>query len=177
MKEKELEFKCIEDDIDDLYMIADVFADEMKNKLAQKVVKGYTGWDDYKHIKVLKNKLYQHTTSVLAGEPQEIDVANLAMFIWNLRTIKELEERKKDEQQMSVDEYMELPWENHYKITRIPANEGGGYCVCIAILGSYRCIGDGETIQEAIDNLRRVLKEIIIDYKEKGYHIPIPQTE
>ncbi len=45
------------------------------------------------------------------------------------------------------------------EILKIPADEGGGYYACIPQLGRDVFLGDGETVEEAMNNLQRVKKE------------------
>lgn len=76
-----------------------------------------------------------------------------------------------------VKEYLALPWENEYRIVKIPREDGGGFSVCIPVLGARRCRGDGETIEEAVKNLRSVLKEMIEEYLRKGRALPLPEAD
>lgn len=76
-----------------------------------------------------------------------------------------------------IREYLGLPWENEFKISRIPENEGGGFKASIPLLGENRCVGDGDTVEEAIANLREVLEDLLEDYLQKGWEIPKPKSE
>ena len=59
----------------------------------------------------------------------------------------------------------------HFKI---PDNLGGGYYACIPQLGKKLFFGDGETLDEALEDLERTKKEIFADYLKKGIPIPLP---
>jgi len=79
--------------------------------------------------------------------------------------------------QKKLKEILSLPWENEYKITRIPEEEGGGYSVCIPLLGANLCVGDGDTIPEAIENLQIILEDVIEEYLKEGRSVPVPRNE
>ncbi len=66
-----------------LNRMVDKFAEEMKRKLCHKLAEGYHGWDDPSAEPVLIEKLRDH---IERGKGQEIDIANLAAMLWNLRT-------------------------------------------------------------------------------------------
>jgi len=52
------------------------------------------------------------------------------------------------------------------EVTKIPDDEGGGYSACIPLLGRNAFISDGETIDEALENLITLLVETVIQLKE-----------
>uniref|UniRef100_A0A6M3LFP6 Uncharacterized protein n=1 Tax=viral metagenome TaxID=1070528 RepID=A0A6M3LFP6_9ZZZZ len=61
----------------------DHFAESMKRKLHQKAASGYRGWDDPSCLVNIKVMLLKHAADVYAGkDSQSVDVANLAMMIW-----------------------------------------------------------------------------------------------
>jgi hypothetical protein len=62
-----------------LFQLVDFFALEMKIRLLEKYHKGKRGWDSESIRNTLKRKLGRPVTR----EP--VDIANLAMFLWNLR--------------------------------------------------------------------------------------------
>jgi len=68
--------------IEALWQAVDMFAEGMKAKLAAKVHQGWRGWDHPQYRKVIEDKLRDHVDRLLKGQPQHIDVANLAMFLW-----------------------------------------------------------------------------------------------
>ncbi|HNW58485.1 MAG TPA: hypothetical protein PKI62_02265 [bacterium] len=67
-----------------------------------------------------------------------------------------------------------LNLEYQITISKIPANEGGGYSACIEQLGKYAFIGDGETIEEALEDLKEVKEILFTEYLKKGIIIPEP---
>ncbi|MEK9149966.1 MAG: type II toxin-antitoxin system HicB family antitoxin [Candidatus Desantisbacteria bacterium] len=69
-----------------------------------------------------------------------------------------------------ISYYMNLKYP--IKITPISEEEGGGYCAEIPILCG--CLGDGETIQEALKNLEDVKYTTIELLLEKKRPIPEP---
>ncbi|MBU1261638.1 type II toxin-antitoxin system HicB family antitoxin [bacterium] len=69
-----------------------------------------------------------------------------------------------------VGYYMKLKYP--IKITPTPEEEGGGYCAEISNL--YGCLGDGETIEEALKNLEDVKYTTIEMLLEKKKPIPEP---
>lgn len=76
-----------------------------------------------------------------------------------------------------LDYYLSLDYP--VEIRRIEESLGGGYVASIPTLGSQAFVGDGETPQEAYENLQAAKKEIFEEYLEKGIAIPEPvdQTE
>jgi len=63
------------------------------------------------------------------------------------------------------------------EIRRIDESLGGGYVASIPSLGSQAFVGDGETPQEAYENLQAAKKEIFAEYLEQGVPIPEPVDE
>jgi antitoxin HicB len=57
-------------------------------------------------------------------------------------------------------------------IEKASDEEGGGYIATIPELG---CIGDGNTVEEAINDVREVAENILEIAKEDGKEIPVPQ--
>ncbi len=61
----------------------DDFACEMKTKLHRKALEGARGWDDPTFYTKLRIDLNAHADRLIRDEdPQEIDIANLAMMLW-----------------------------------------------------------------------------------------------
>jgi antitoxin HicB len=58
------------------------------------------------------------------------------------------------------------------EITKIPADEGGGYSVCIPKLGRNVFLADGETLVEALKNLEEIKKEWFEYYIDHSLDIP-----
>lgn len=71
--------------------------------------------------------------------------------------------------------YMELPYT--VEVKPIPASEGGGYTASIPQLGKYAFVGDGETINEAIENLNEIKAYLFEKYLDEGIPIPEPEEE
>jgi predicted HicB family RNase H-like nuclease len=63
------------------------------------------------------------------------------------------------------------------EIRKIPKKDGGGWLASIPQLGDKAFCADGETIQEAIANLRKVKKQLFSDYIKEGIPIPKPEPE
>ena len=62
------------------------FAFEMLSKLIDKYVAGYRGWDDLSLEHHLRMQLKDHVHRLITeDEPQEVDIANIAMFLSRLR--------------------------------------------------------------------------------------------
>jgi predicted HicB family RNase H-like nuclease len=63
------------------------------------------------------------------------------------------------------------------EIKRIPDSEGGGYTATIPQLGKYAFVGDGESIEEAIQNLEEIKAYLFEKYLDEGIPIPEPLDE
>lgn len=68
---------------DALGALLDMFVKEMGTKIFTKLQEGYVGWDDLGNANILRKKLL---TNFENGDM--IDVAALAMFLWNLQDNK-----------------------------------------------------------------------------------------
>jgi len=70
-------------EIKSLSKLVDLFAQAMKEKLIEKVEEDYYGWEDENDVPewYLKEGLLEHVKKGPIG--QEVDIANLAMFLWN----------------------------------------------------------------------------------------------
>ncbi|MBI2843893.1 MAG: type II toxin-antitoxin system HicB family antitoxin [Armatimonadetes bacterium] len=75
----------------------------------------------------------------------------------------------------SLEYYLSLDYP--VEIRRIEENLGGGYVASIPTLGSRAFVGDGETPQEAYENLQAAKKEIFAEYLAEGVAIPEPAAE
>lgn len=75
----------------------------------------------------------------------------------------------------SLEYYMSLNYP--VEIHRIPEDQGGGYTATIPSLGEYAFVGDGETPQEAYENLQSAKKELFADCIADGVDIPEPEEE
>lgn len=61
------------------------FADEMKAKMLKKKASGWEGWDDSKSESRIENGLKLASIRQFNAGDQEIDIANYAMMLWNLK--------------------------------------------------------------------------------------------
>ncbi len=61
------------------------------------------------------------------------------------------------------------------EIITIPVADGGGYQARIPLLGKYAFLGDGDTIEEAINDLNTVKEYLFKKYLDEN--IPIPEPE
>jgi len=77
-------------------------------------------------------------------------------------------EKKKD-----LDYYLNLPWKIHVEM--IPDNLGGGWKASIPLLGEWTCLGDGDTVKEALVDLANRFCRLISEYIERGVEIPEPE--
>ena len=75
---------------DKLMECVDAFAEAMKKKLRKKRREGYSGWDLQENKAGILQLLSDHVDSQYYNDAnQEVDIANLAMMIWNLNGRKE----------------------------------------------------------------------------------------
>ena len=67
----------------------------------------------------------------------------------------------------------------HYniEIIGIPEDEGGGYLARLPQFGDLGIVGDGETIEQALEDLEKNKKARFQEYLEKGLGIPEPEPE
>lgn len=71
-------------EIDRLNKTVDEFAEEMKARLRQKHKEGFRGWGDSYMALNLDKRLIQKATKLVREKKDIIDIANLAMMLWNL---------------------------------------------------------------------------------------------
>lgn len=69
--------------------------------------------------------------------------------------------------------YMSLAY--RIEIQAIPKELGGGFEASIPQLGRYAFIGQGDTPQEALEDLEETKKEYFIEFLEKGINISEPE--
>ncbi len=69
--------------------------------------------------------------------------------------------------------FMALPYP--VELEPIPMEEGGGFAASIPLIGRYAVHADGETVQEALENLEKIKKEQFTAYLSEGVTIPEPQ--
>ncbi len=70
--------------------------------------------------------------------------------------------------------YLNLPYK--IELEKIPPHEGGGYSARIPLFGQS-ITGDGETREEALQDLDNSKEKRLKEYLEKGLPIPEPETE
>jgi len=68
-----------------LIQCADRFANAMKARLLEMMFKGYRGWDNRSFSPNFRTMLIQYAQEVCEGKLSEVDTANVAMILWNLR--------------------------------------------------------------------------------------------
>lgn len=73
----------------------------------------------------------------------------------------------------TVEEYMNLPYSK--TILPIDENEGGGFLVEVPELGRHATCAWGATEEEALYNLKQVMKSNIEMWLQEGLHIPEPK--
>jgi len=83
--------------------------------------------------------------------------------------------RKKEDVKKMLDYYLKLNYKT--EIIPIPKKEGGGFEASIPQLGRYAFVGQGETPQEALEDLHETKKEYFEEFIEKGIKIPEPEEE
>lgn len=71
--------------------------------------------------------------------------------------------------------YLSLPYK--IEIEPISEKEGGGYTARLSQFGSMGIVGDGETIQEAIEDLENYKKLVFESLIKSGKKIPDPENE
>lgn len=71
--------------------------------------------------------------------------------------------------------YMSLPY--IVELKPILVEDGGGFSASIPQLGGYSLLADGETIEEAVQNLEEIKKERFAEYIQAGVTIPEPEKE
>ena len=72
-----------------------------------------------------------------------------------------------------LDYYLNLPW--RIKVEQIPDELGGGWKASIPLLGEWTCIGDGDTVREALVDLAHRFCRLVTEYLERGIEIPEPE--
>jgi hypothetical protein len=69
----------------DLIQLVEVFGRHQVEKLKMKMREGYTGWDSPNSVEAMEVSLQQHVDKGFVDPENLVDIANLAMFLWNLR--------------------------------------------------------------------------------------------
>jgi len=75
----------------------------------------------------------------------------------------------------TLEYYMSLDYA--VEIHKIEGDLGGGYVATIPELGSQAFVGDGETPQEAYENLMAAKAELFEEYLKQGLPIPEPGAD
>lgn len=75
----------------------------------------------------------------------------------------------------TVEEYMSLPYSK--TILPIDENEGGGFLVEVPDLGRHATCAWGATEEEALRNLKQVMKSNIEMWLQEGLDIPEPKSK
>lgn len=75
----------------------------------------------------------------------------------------------------NLDYYLALDYP--VEIRKIEDRLGGGFVATIPSLGAQAFVGDGDTPQEAWENLMEAKKELFAEYLEAGTPIPEPAEE
>ena len=78
--------------------------------------------------------------------------------------------------QKKVDEIMQWPWRNEYRLSVIPEDGGGGIEISIPALGRNLCLGVGDTLEEAEQNLLDALELVIKENLMAGREVPRPRS-
>lgn len=71
--------------------------------------------------------------------------------------------------------YMDLPYV--IELVKIPESEGGGFSASLPEVGKFAIVGDGDTPEEAIENLNAIKEEYFSEYLSEGIQIPEPKRE
>ncbi len=74
-----------------------------------------------------------------------------------------------------LEYFMALPY--RIEIAPIPESKGGGYEASIPQLGKYAVRADGETIEEALQDLQAIKRERLAAYLEEGLCVPEPEPD
>jgi hypothetical protein len=76
--------RATQEEISRLEATVDDFAAEMKARLREQAIKGYRGWDNPENYQRILDLMMNHAA---VGTGEEVDAANLAMILWNLRRL------------------------------------------------------------------------------------------
>ncbi len=71
--------------------------------------------------------------------------------------------------------YLNLPYK--IEIEQIPEEDGGGFAARLPELGKYALVGDGETIEEALNSLNEIKEIMFREWLEEGVSIPEPERD
>ena len=80
-----------------------------------------------------------------------------------------------NKKEKNINYYLELPYK--MEILPIPEDEGGGFMATLPELGREVFIGDGDTVQEALESLESIKKIMFEEYLRNGVNIPEPEPK
>lgn len=81
--------------LDDLVRYASI---EMREKLLKKMREGYLGWDEHRYQGVILKSLWNHVLRAINNEPRQwLDVAILAIMLWNLSLPSKRDEQEAED--------------------------------------------------------------------------------
>lgn len=72
-----------------------------------------------------------------------------------------------------LEYYMNLNYT--VEVRQLSEEEGGGYIAQIPQLGKYAFVGDGETVEEAMESLNEIKRHFFEEYLRDGIPIPLPK--
>jgi len=72
-----------------------------------------------------------------------------------------------------LEYYLKLPYK--ILVESIPEEDGGGLIARLPELGRYVIVGDGETAEEAIQNMSKIKEALLKEWLEEGVSIPEPE--
>ena len=87
-----------------------------------------------------------------------------------MRYLNESERNNQEDKYMSVNEYLELP----YNIVVRHINDDSGEYYFVTVQELDGCMSDGATIEEAYTNIREAMEGWIETKLEAGLNIPLP---
>jgi len=72
-----------------------------------------------------------------------------------------------------LEYYLNLPYK--IVIESIPEKDGGGFVACLPELGKHAIVGDGDTIEEALQSMNKIKEILLKEWLEDGVLIPEPK--
>jgi predicted HicB family RNase H-like nuclease len=74
-----------------------------------------------------------------------------------------------------LNKYLKLNYP--IEVKKLEDDEGGGYLVSIPYLGRDAFVGNGNTLDEALDSLEDTKRMLFEDYLRRGLEIPLPPSD
>ena len=71
----------------------------------------------------------------------------------------------------TLEYYLKVPYP--IEVAEISEEDGGGILASIPVLGKYAFLGDGKTVEEALNNLEDMKRILFQRYLDQGVPIPI----